>query len=192
MRAHVRARRVAAVRRRARGGSGLTARSGLRDEGRPERVCRSRVPSRRTRRCRQRTGGGRARSPGRRRRRAASPERRTPAGPATARPPRETVPASGRSKPAIRRRNVVLPQPDGPSSARISPRGDVERHVVDGDDVAEPFRQSRDGNRRLILRCPPWDRRGTTPPQELHLVREYLWRPRRNGLTSSFPAWSRA
>ena len=32
------------------------------------------------------------------------------------------VPASGASKPAIRRSSVVLPQPDGPSSATISPR----------------------------------------------------------------------
>src|SRR4051794_9325336 len=30
-------------------------------------------------------------------------------------------PASGRSKPAIRRNNVVLPQPDGPRSAKNSP-----------------------------------------------------------------------
>src|SRR3546814_12245820 len=30
-------------------------------------------------------------------------------------------PESGKSRPAIRRRNVVLPEPDGPSNARHSP-----------------------------------------------------------------------
>src|SRR4051812_45463879 len=32
------------------------------------------------------------------------------------------LPASGRSKPAIMRRQVVLPEPDGPSSVKNSPR----------------------------------------------------------------------
>ena len=41
--------------------------------------------------------------------------------PATARPPMATVPASGRSKPAIMRSSVVLPEPLGPSSATIWP-----------------------------------------------------------------------
>ena len=43
--------------------------------------------------------------------------------PATLRPPISTVPSSGDSKPAMMRRAVVLPQPLGPSSARIWPRG---------------------------------------------------------------------
>src|SRR5690349_6839181 len=36
-------------------------------------------------------------------------------------PPTWTRPASGISKPAIMRRDVVLPQPDGPSSEKNSP-----------------------------------------------------------------------
>ncbi len=46
----------------------------------------------------------------------------THAPPATRRPATSTVPASGVSKPAIRRSSVVLPQPEGPSRATISPR----------------------------------------------------------------------
>src|ERR1700751_4998531 len=41
--------------------------------------------------------------------------------PVTSRPPIHTVPASGRSRPATRRRVVVLPAPVGPSSAKNSP-----------------------------------------------------------------------
>src|SRR5688572_21821995 len=41
---------------------------------------------------------------------------------ATVRPPIVIVPSSGSSKPAMRRSVVVLPQPEGPSRARISPR----------------------------------------------------------------------
>jgi hypothetical protein len=37
-------------------------------------------------------------------------------------PASSTVPASGRSKPAISRNVVVLPEPDGPSSVKNSPR----------------------------------------------------------------------
>jgi len=44
-------------------------------------------------------------------------------GPATSRSPTVTVPASGSSKPAISRRRVVLPQPEGPSSAVRLPEG---------------------------------------------------------------------
>src|SRR5205814_1476768 len=36
-------------------------------------------------------------------------------------PPRRTEPRSGRSKPAISRSVVVLPEPDGPSSVKNSP-----------------------------------------------------------------------
>lgn len=41
--------------------------------------------------------------------------------PATQRSPTLISPASGVSRPAIRRSNVVLPQPDGPNRPRISP-----------------------------------------------------------------------
>jgi len=40
----------------------------------------------------------------------------------TRRPSIVTVPPSGRSNPAISRRSVVFPQPDGPSNATTSPR----------------------------------------------------------------------
>src|SRR6516164_9762258 len=42
--------------------------------------------------------------------------------PATSLPPRRIVPVVGRSRPAIRRRVVVFPHPDGPSSTTNSPR----------------------------------------------------------------------
>ena len=41
--------------------------------------------------------------------------------PLTSRPPIRSSPSSGCSKPAIMRSEVVLPQPDGPSSDRNSP-----------------------------------------------------------------------
>src|SRR3990172_8821396 len=41
--------------------------------------------------------------------------------PTTTRPPISMSPASGTSKPASRRKVVVLPQPLGPSSARMRP-----------------------------------------------------------------------
>jgi hypothetical protein len=40
---------------------------------------------------------------------------------ATTSPRKLTVPASGASKPAMSRRVVVFPQPEGPSRATISP-----------------------------------------------------------------------
>src|SRR5437764_9270411 len=43
------------------------------------------------------------------------------AGAATSSPPIEIVPAVGCSRPAMQRKVVVLPQPDGPSSTTISP-----------------------------------------------------------------------
>ena len=51
------------------------------------------------------------------------------------RPSSSISPASGASKPAIRRSSVVLPQPLGPSRASSSPSRDVEVGAVDGDDV---------------------------------------------------------
>ena len=55
-----------------------------------------------------------------------------PPAPATRRPPISIVPASGASRPAIRRSTVVLPQPDGPSSVSISPGRTLEVEPVDG------------------------------------------------------------
>ncbi len=45
--------------------------------------------------------------------------------PVTSRPPIHTLPALGGSSPAISRRSVVLPDPDGPSTTRSSPAGIV-------------------------------------------------------------------
>ena len=47
-----------------------------------------------------------------------------------------TVPAVGRSKPAIIRSTVVLPEPDGPSSVTNSPSATSRSRPVDGDDPA--------------------------------------------------------
>ena len=49
-------------------------------------------------------------------------------------------PPSGRSKPAIMRSSVVLPQPDGPSRVKNSPASIAEADAVDGDEVAEAAR----------------------------------------------------
>ena len=51
-------------------------------------------------------------------------------------PASSTVPASGRSKPAISRSVVVLPEPDGPSSVKNSPSRDLEVDAVDRNHVA--------------------------------------------------------
>ena len=49
-------------------------------------------------------------------------------------------PSGGCSKPAIIRRVVVLPQPDGPSIEKNSPRRIDEVRVVDRDEGAEALR----------------------------------------------------
>ena len=54
----------------------------------------------------------------------------------TSSPSSVTVPEVGSSKPAIIRSVVVLPQPEGPSSEKNSPGGDVEGHRVGGERVA--------------------------------------------------------
>ena len=54
----------------------------------------------------------------------------------TSSPPIRMRPAVGISRPAIMRRVVVLPQPDGPSSVTSVPGSMVKRHVVDGGDGA--------------------------------------------------------
>jgi hypothetical protein len=51
--------------------------------------------------------------------------RRNAAVPVTSRPPIEIVPDVGCSSPATMRSVVVLPQPDGPSSAKKDPSGTV-------------------------------------------------------------------
>ena len=82
-----------------------------------------------------RSCAGTARSPGR----PCSRRGRTAATWVTSLPWRRIAPAVGSSKPAIIRSIVVLPEPDGPSSAKNSPSTIVEVDVVDRDDVAERF-----------------------------------------------------
>ena len=105
---------------------------------------------RRSRRSRRRSGVGRARSPGRPSRPGgarAGPRRRRPR---PGRPSISIAPASGRSKPAIRRSSVVLPQPDG--------RG--------GDDLAALDAEPRVGRRRRRSRsaCRRRDGRSSCTP----------------------------
>ena len=58
------------------------------------------------------------------------------------------APVVGRSKPAIRRSVVVLPEPDGPSIVKNSPARDLEVDAVDRDDVAVGLAQCRRAARR--------------------------------------------
>ena len=46
----------------------------------------------------------------------------------------------------MQRRIVVLPQPLGPEQRQRVPLADRERHVVDGDEIAEPLGQVADGD----------------------------------------------
>ena len=126
--------------------------------GRPARRRRSPRPS-----C-----AGTARSPGTR----CSRRARTARSRVTSRPWRRTRPAVGSSNPAIIRRVVVLPEPDGPSIEKNSPSAISRSMPGDGHDVAEalldalepdgrglaasPARASvRSGVRRRV----PWGRR---------------------------------
>ena len=60
--------------------------------------------------------------------------------PSTVSPKMRTWPAVGWSKPEISRRQVVLPEPDGPSMAKNAALGDREVDAVDGADRAEVAR----------------------------------------------------
>ena len=51
-------------------------------------------------------------------------------------PSTRTRPPSRRSRPASTRSAVVLPQPEGPSSATSSPGAIVDREAVEGADLA--------------------------------------------------------
>ena len=57
-------------------------------------------------------------------------------------------PSSGVSKPASMRSSVVLPQPDGPSSAKNSLRRDIERDIVDGGEAAETLGHAFEAHQR--------------------------------------------
>ena len=64
------------------------------------------------------------------------------------------MPSLGSSKPPIMRSVVVLPQPDGPSSAKNLPLSIVERQVVDRDDVVEALRDVLEPDVRSVMRPP--------------------------------------
>ena len=70
--------------------------------------------------------------------------RRTAGTPAIGLPASRISPSVGCSKPAIMRRVVVLPQPDGPRKRVERAAGDAQVHPVDGDDVAEPLGHAED------------------------------------------------
>ena len=72
-------------------------------------------------------------------------------------------PCVGISKPASMRSSVVLPQPEAPSSAKNSPRADVERDMIDRAEIAEFFRHALDAEQRHVrirLWLRPWRRHG--------------------------------
>ena len=94
-------------------------RQGVRYES--ARETRRRAPCPRTRRSDGRSGAGRARTPGRRARRAARPACGTPCGrcPARRRRRARSARARGRTSPAIARSTDVLPAPDGPTRATV-------------------------------------------------------------------------
>ena len=71
----------------------------------------------------------------------------------TTRSPIMTVPLVTSSRPAIMRREVVFPQPDGSDEDEELLVLDVEREVVHGDDVPEllPDVVESDGGHRVLL-----------------------------------------
>ena len=70
----------------------------------------------------------------------------------TSLPPSSTVPSSGRSKPAITRSVVVLPEPEGPSIVKNSPRADLQVDAVDRGHVSVALAQPGHANVDLSLR----------------------------------------
>ena len=66
----------------------------------------------------------------------------------TSTPPTCAVPEVGSSRPHSMRMVVDLPAPLLPRKPKISPRRDVEGHVVDGDELAEAAGQVADDDRR--------------------------------------------
>ena len=63
------------------------------------------------------------------------------------------APLVGRSKPAIIRRQVVLPEPDGPSSEKNSPRATSRLDVVDRHERAEGLRHAVQPHAYVSGRC---------------------------------------
>ena len=113
----------------------------------PARPRRRRADAARTRRCRGPSCSGRGCRPGRRR-----PCRGDSPAPRDVASVDDDAPESGSSSPASERSAVVLPQPDGPSSATISPgaissvspsRAWTARSTGAGRAAARPRRRSR-------------------------------------------------
>ena len=68
-------------------------------------------------------------------------------------PSSRTTPSVGISKPPIMRRVVVLPQPDGPSMLKNSPRRISSVEPVDGDDGAKALDHLVEHDDRIAVRC---------------------------------------
>ena len=66
------------------------------------------------------------------------------------RPSKTISPAVGSSSRVSSRPVVVLPQPDSPTSAKVSPRRDVEGHAVDGLDRADLALQEALSDREVL------------------------------------------
>ena len=65
------------------------------------------------------------------------------------------MPSVGSSKPPIIRRLVVLPQPGRAEEREEAPARDLERDVVDRDDVVEALRHALEAGRRRRARRSP-------------------------------------
>ena len=147
-RAWARVRGPAPVRRAAAGRRTAHADSDRR--GRRARPCRARRPpvlfasaaGRQSPRSRPPSGAGRARNPGRPCPRGASRVAPMLPSPATLTSSRRTSPASGCSKPAIRRRRVVLPHPLRAEQGHQLTALDAELGFVDGLHRAEALRDA--------------------------------------------------
>ena len=124
--------------------------------GRPGGACRG--PAARRRRCRGRTGGGTAGSPGRRHPPGGAGRRRTGrrAGSSSRRSPSRTWPSVSGTRPASAASAVDFPAPLGPSSATTSPpstrrgrssanapRSHLQVGVETGHDAGPPTQRSR-------------------------------------------------
>ena len=90
----------------------------------------------------------------------------------TSTPSSRIAPSSGRSKPAIIRSVVVLPQPEGPSTVKNSPGRDLEVDAVDDRGVAVALGQAfePDGARSAHLE-PPVSRVASCPSADSEPVR---------------------
>ena len=101
-------------------------------------ACAAAARSDRRRHCRTRSCAGTGRSAGRRSRCAAPGSRAAPA----SSPSKASAPSLIGSSPAMRRRSVVLPEPEGPSSARSSPGATLRSTRIESAMGAEALRDA--------------------------------------------------